>query len=388
MATPIKVSLARFWVLVGAASLVVSLTVVPMGPARADSISQTRALIQALSAKLAQQEQLSESLAEKYNNSTANLAQIDVQLGVLRRQIIAKRAELGTTSSSLRTAAVHAYVLGAADAQFLAMFQQDLRDADARVQYENRVLGNLHDLTTQLKAQQQSLNLSLAAENSQRNRAAAESATIRNLLAENARNEAATRATLAQVSKRLRRQIIDYEIVVAKAASKRHDTKAIAAAVAAAAAVGGQAAANEVIAAIKKASNVSGTPAGTTQGLAALNAAKSVIGTPYVWGGESPRYGFDCSGLTQWSWRQAGYSIPRTAASQYRALRRVPLDKLQPGDLLFYYNLDNDNQVDHVVMYAGSGPWGTNTIIAAAHRGTNVSLAPLFTYGLIGAGRP
>jgi len=56
--------------------------------------------------------------------------------------------------------------------------------------------------------------------------------------------------------------------------------------------------------------------------------------------------------------------------------------------LLFYYNLDGDHQVDHVVMYVGSGPWGTSTIISAAHTGTNIALSPIFTYGLIGAARP
>jgi hypothetical protein len=55
---------------------------------------------------------------------------------------------------------------------------------------------------------------------------------------------------------------------------------------------------------------------------------------------------------------------------------------------LFYYNLDGDNEVDHVVMYVGSGPWGVDTTIAAAHTGTDVALAPLFTAGLIGATRP
>jgi cell wall-associated NlpC family hydrolase len=66
----------------------------------------------------------------------------------------------------------------------------------------------------------------------------------------------------------------------------------------------------------------------------------------------------------------------------------VTLTQLQPGDLLYYKNLDGDNQVDHVVMYVGSGPWGVDTTIAAAHTGTNVALAPLFTAGLIGAARP
>lgn len=383
-----KVSLARIWVIVGVASLVLPLVVAPARHADALTIKQTRALIESLSAKLAKQEQLSESLAEKYNNSKVVIGQLDRELANLRVQIIEKRRQLGTTSESMKTASVRAYVYGAADAQFLALFQQDISLSDARTQYEKQVLGNLHSLADSLRQQQASLNSSLQSETQKRAAKASEAANIRSLLAQNAANEKSTRETLAQVTKKLKRQIIDYEIAVAKAASKRGDTKAVAAAVAAAAAVGGQSAANEVIAAIKKKPGVNGSAAGSKAGMAALAAAKSVIGTPYVWGGESPRYGFDCSGLTQWAWAQAGYRIPRTAATQYYGMRHIPLNKIQPGDLLFYYNLDNDHQIDHVVMYAGSGPWGLNTIIAAAHRGTNVSLAPIFTYGLIGAGRP
>jgi cell wall-associated NlpC family hydrolase len=109
---------------------------------------------------------------------------------------------------------------------------------------------------------------------------------------------------------------------------------------------------------------------------------------PYVWGGETPGVGFDCSGLVQWAWGKAGIAIPRTTETQWPAMEHVSLNKLQPGDLLFYYNLDGDHEVDHVVMYVGSGPYGTSTIIAAAHTGTNVGYEPLFTFGLVGAARP
>ena len=98
--------------------------------------------------------------------------------------------------------------------------------------------------------------------------------------------------------------------------------------------------------------------------------------------------GFDCSGLVQWAWGQAGVSIPRTTETQWPALTHVSLDALQPGDLLFYYNLDGDNQVDHVVMYTGSGPYGTDTVIQAPFTGSTVSYSPIFTEGLIGAARP
>jgi cell wall-associated NlpC family hydrolase len=81
-------------------------------------------------------------------------------------------------------------------------------------------------------------------------------------------------------------------------------------------------------------------------------------------------------------------SIPRVAASQAAAIAAVPLNALEPGDLLFYYNLDGDNTIDHVVMYVGSGPYGSETIIQAPYTGADVQYAPLFTDGLISAGRP
>jgi cell wall-associated NlpC family hydrolase len=112
------------------------------------------------------------------------------------------------------------------------------------------------------------------------------------------------------------------------------------------------------------------------------------LGVPYVFGGANPSEGFDCSGLVQWAWGQNGVTIPRTTEVQWPALTHVSLGALEPGDLLFYYNLDSDDQVDHVVMYVGSGPYGTQTVLQAPFTGATVSYSPIFTTGLIGAGRP
>ena len=102
------------------------------------------------------------------------------------------------------------------------------------------------------------------------------------------------------------------------AAAKRHDLGGEEEAVNAASAVGGQTAANKVLEAIQAATPplVSGVAAGSAQGEAAVRAAEHQIGVPYVWGGESPGHGFDCSGLVQWAWAQAGFSIPRTTETQ------------------------------------------------------------------------
>lgn len=88
--------------------------------------------------------------------------------------------------------------------------------------------------------------------------------------------------------------------------------------------------------------------AGSTHGAAALAAAKTMIGTPYVWGGSAPG-GFDCSGLAQWAFKQAGVNIPRTTYDQAKSGTYVPREQLQPGDLVF-----TNADLSHVGIYAGN----------------------------------
>ena len=52
---------------------------------------------------------------------------------------------------------------------------------------------------------------------------------------------------------------------------------------------------------------------GSTVGVQALMIAEKFKGTPYVWGGDTPETGFDCSGLVQWSYKQMGIDLPRVA---------------------------------------------------------------------------
>ncbi len=359
-------------------------------PAGAGSIAQTRALIAKLSTQLAQQQRTSEITANQYDQAKVDLASINSHIVTLQHQEVTIRGEIADTTAKLRVDLVRAYVLGIADSQIMSLFNQKVTSSDARRVYEDEVIGNLRRLQRQYQNQRTQLDQTLAQLAQQQRNAAAKQNQLQVLLANNLRLEAATRKTLTQVTAQLKSQIISYEIAVGVAAAKHHDLAGQAKAIAAAAAVGGQAAANLVTEAIQRAlvKPVIGQIAGSAQGLRALAYAKSQIGVPYVWGGETPGVGFDCSGLVQWAWARAGIQIPRTTSTQWPALHHVPLTALQPGDLLFYYNLDGDHTVDHVVMYAGSGPWGASTIIAAAHSGTNVSLAPLFTSGLIGAARP
>ena len=85
---------------------------------------------------------------------------------------------------------------------------------------------------------------------------------------------------------------------------------------------------------------------------AASHAAK-MLGRPYHFGGASPSSGFDCSGLVQFSFRQAGVSVPHNTEQQRRTSRPVRLSDLRRGDLIFFDQEGKKNS--HVGIYVGGG---------------------------------
>lgn len=105
----------------------------------------------------------------------------------------------------------------------------------------------------------------------------------------------------------------------------------------------------------------------------AVAAARSKLGAPYVYGGTGPN-GFDCSGLVQWAYGQAGVQVPRTSYSQLAAGTPVPLDQLQPGDVISYRG------GGHSALYAGDGQ-----VIHAAT--VAVEMSPLGYSPVVGARR-
>ncbi|MCD7892971.1 MAG: NlpC/P60 family protein [Erysipelotrichaceae bacterium] len=95
-----------------------------------------------------------------------------------------------------------------------------------------------------------------------------------------------------------------------------------------------------------------------------VDLALTKVGCSYVWGATGPNT-FDCSGFTQWCYRQYGIYIPRTAASQYSATTRVDKSDLEVGDLVFFKGTTGSSGITHVGLYIGGGQFvhasGTKT---------------------------
>ena len=113
-----------------------------------------------------------------------------------------------------------------------------------------------------------------------------------------------------------------------------------------------------------------------------INAAYSQLGVPYVWGGETPGSGFDCSGLAQWAYAQAGIGIPRTTETQWPVMQHVSQAQAVPGDLIFFDTPgDSQSPPNHVGIYIGNG-----NMIDAPYTGTVVRVDSITSDVLWGFG--
>ena len=103
-----------------------------------------------------------------------------------------------------------------------------------------------------------------------------------------------------------------------------------------------------------------------------LSRAVNVLGTPYVWGGSSPKKGFDCSGLVKYAFNDvADVDLPRTSNAMAEGHGvKVAQGDLKPGDLIFF-NIKS-RRVNHVAIYLGN-----DRFIHAPRRGKRVSIDTL-----------
>ena len=140
-----------------------------------------------------------------------------------------------------------------------------------------------------------------------------------------------------------------------------------------------------------------GPPAGSVVETA-IAAAERQRGLPYSWGGggsngpsfgippDTDVYGFDCSGLTEYAYAQAGIRIGGTSREQYWRFRHqtVAAGDLQPGDLVFWGQTADHTSIYHVALYIGGGQ-----VIQAPQSGDVVRISSMwFGSDYYGAVRP
>jgi cell wall-associated NlpC family hydrolase len=374
------------------------------GPAPNQSqINSTQSQVGQIESTLSQEEQQTSILDDKYNTAQQNLQNAQTALQTIAANLVHERSSVNVDKRLVATDAVAAYVYGTPESGFASYFSQSATQDQERNQYTNQIVGNLSKDETSLLKSESHLQAEEVAQQSEASQAQSEATQAKSLAQANEQEATTTKATLDQVQGQLAQEVAAAAIQEAQeeaaaaaaaqsAAAQQRAAAAAATAATVAGAVGGSSSAAAATTAADQAGGTTGPVGGSSTGggagMAAVQAAVSQLGVPYVFGGEQAGVGFDCSGLVQWAWGQAGVTIPRTTETEWPALTHVSLDALQPGDLLFYYNLDGDDQVDHVVMYTGSGPYGTDTVIQAPFTGSTVSYSPIFTEGLIGAARP
>ncbi len=86
-----------------------------------------------------------------------------------------------------------------------------------------------------------------------------------------------------------------------------------------------------------------------------MQASLDYLAIPYLWGGQNPQMGLDCSAFVQLLYRKAGLSLPRVSTEQYQVTQYLGPDETLPGDLVFFAMKSTWKGVDHVGLYLGKG---------------------------------
>ncbi|HTN80892.1 MAG TPA: C40 family peptidase [Acidimicrobiales bacterium] len=330
-------------------------------PASADKISDTRKQAARMAAHLDDLQEHADNLSEDYADAVYQLHELDGQVAQAQAQMDAADAALGQTRDRLRGYAVSAYVHVEQSSDLLVFLGSTPEDADARIGYADIAVGKDRSLADTFRSASEDAAAARSDLMAQRERQAELQAKVQ--AAKKAAEKAVAQQTtaLAGVRGQLAVLVRQEQARLAAEAAK-------------------QARARQQQSRTGRTSTAGRNVPAPSAGVGgAIAAARSQLGVPYRWAASSPGSGFDCSGLTSWAWARAGKSLPHSSRAQYASLPHVPLDQLQPGDLVFF----GGHSVNHVGIYIGGG-----MMIHAPHTGATVEVATIYRRGLIGAARP
>jgi cell wall-associated NlpC family hydrolase len=361
-------------------------------PAAGDAISDAKAKAAAIESELTQAQDQMSALSQQYDQAQYQLSQINSNIATTRAHIAADQAQVANDKATLSKAAVANYISDGTAAVQNPIFSGNEQTLGATTEYNKIAEGDISLAVDNLHTAESSLTTQVSQLQGEQSQAQTDVTAKQNAVTQNAQAVQEQQNALSQEQGQIAQLVQQQQEAQAAAAARA--TAARQAAAAQAAAASAAAAARTTAAAPASSSSASTTAlAGLSQaappptapgGAGAVQAAESQVGVPYVWGAESPKGsaspGFDCSGLTAWSWGQVGVPLPHYSGAQMADSTPVPISDLEPGDLLFY----GAGGSQHVAMYVGPG-----TMIEAPYTGASVWVTSLRLGGdFVGAGRP
>ncbi|MGG8405520.1 NlpC/P60 family protein [Streptomyces sp. 12297] len=260
-----------------------------------------------------------EQATEKWNAAKEQQAKLEKQIGQLQDKVARGQGELNDLRSTLGSMASAQYRSGGMDSSIQLFLSADPDDYLSKASVLDQLSAKQADAVTQIQAKQRTLA-------QQRQEAAGKLKDLAETRKELGEKKKQVQAKLGEAQR-----LLNTLTAAEKAKLDEQENRASRA--------GGGGGGERPDLGNVKASGRAG---------AALAAAQTKIGFPYISGNEGPN-SFDCSGLTQWAYRQAGVDISRVTFTQVNDGKRIGRSELQPGDLVFFYG-----DLHHVGLYAGN----------------------------------
>ncbi len=337
--------------------------------AHASPIDDKKAQAARLQAEIDQNGVKQDALSERLNGATYRLQQAQADAVRAQKGLDAAEAHTKQLQHQLaeRAAAVYRSAgnggLDALDASSAGELSTREQYSAAAANHDDNIVQQLHDAKEQLQAKRSDAETASSAAQTERDQAAS---AKKELQAASGKQE----QLLSQVNGKIK-QLID-EQRAREAAATLAAAQARASASKNARPISGRVSTSGDIQI-----DLGSIPAPSAGAGAAISFAYAQLGKPYVYGAAGPD-AYDCSGLTMRAWEAAGVSMPHYSGAQYNAFPHVPLDAMQPGDLVFW----GPGGSSHEGLYIGGG-----MMIAAPHTGDHVKVQAVYG-GAIGASRP